>query len=106
MGKHDNSPQRLDNTRNEIASEDSPPLVLASAATKSRCLRQRPNIMDENTSNNTIEDSNILDAIVQPFVLKTIWLQLKGKEFDEPHMVDRLVQMALQVVFSSTGEWI
>jgi hypothetical protein len=53
-------------------------------------------------------DTEILQSISEPFVLKSVWSQIAGNEFDRPHVRDALVATGLKLTESiqSDSEWI
>ena len=64
------------------------------------------NIQQENTLM-PVDDSHV-QSLTQPFVSKSTWSRLEGREFDHPHVVETLFQMALNLADShnKNNEWI
>lgn len=51
-------------------------------------------------------DPSTLKSITQPFVLKSDWSKLQGNEYDQPHVIDDLVDTALSMTKPEDSDWI
>ena len=51
-------------------------------------------------------DPTVIHAVSKPFVPKSIWSRLRGREFDHPDVIDGLVQSGLSLTKPEDNEWI
>lgn len=51
-------------------------------------------------------DPTVIHAISKPFVPKSIWSRLRGREFDRQEVIDALVQSGLSMAKPEDNEWI
>lgn len=83
--------------------------MLASVRTKRPLSREEmfETRMDEDAMLQSEEiDTAVMHAISKPFVPKSIWSRLRGREFDHPDVIDALVQSGLSLTKSGDNDWI
>jgi len=51
-------------------------------------------------------DPSTLKSVTQPFVLKSDWSRLQGNEYDQPGVIDNLVQTAVSMTKPEDSDWI
>jgi len=75
--------------------------------------RRRPSLLKDNKEDTTTTPNNeetidpvILESVTKPFVQKSIWSRLKGNEYDQPGVIDDLVETALFMTKLEDSEWI
>jgi len=73
--------------------------------------RRWPSLLKDNKEDTTSNyeetiDPVILESVTKPFVRKSIWSRLKGNEYDQPGVIDDLVETALFMTKLEDSEWI
>jgi len=84
--------------------------IMASVRTRRRPSFQKTQNEEEEDEKiiapNEAMDPAILKSVTQPFVPKSVWSQLQGNEYDQPGVIDDLVETALSLTKSEDSEWI
>jgi hypothetical protein len=83
--------------------------MLASVRTKRPTLREQileTRKEDVEVSQGEEIDPTVIHAISKPFVPKSIWSRLRGREFDQPEVIDALVLSGLSMTKPEDNEWI
>lgn len=109
-------PADYDNTRitGSSSSSSSATLVASVRTKRRRALRQ---ILEEEeeeeaaTTTTATDDEHFIDPLViqsiaNPFVPKSVWGRLCGTEFDQPGVIDNLVETGLAMTRPNDNEWI
>lgn len=105
-------PADYDTTR--ITGSSSSATLVASVRTKRRrALRQilEEEEEEEAATSTTTNDEHVVDPLViksiaKPFVPKSVWGRLRGTEFDQPGVIDNLVETGLAMTRPNDNEWI